>query len=466
MRRFVIFSILSYFRFLARLSIKRHNPVIIGIAGSVGKSSTRNALLSILEDYFSAKAIGNSETGIPLGILGIVPDSYSIFSWLKMIAKAPLGLNYLKNSQYLVVEMGIDEPDPPKNMEFLLSIIQPTIAISLNVSVSGATPSHAMQFEKLLKGKNVLDKHEYLLEAIAEEDTKIIRKSSCKIGIYNIDDLYIQKLLVPFEKQHPETKLYTFGKSRENDISYQKHEISLHGTTFYLNIKQHGKNQKIELKFENMLLPKEYQEVFASSILAALQTNLTLPQINKSLTKNFISPKGRSSMFSGINNTVIIDSSYNASRASVVAFLDMVKQLKNETKREVVMLFGDMRELGTESEIEHKEVAKYMIGIVDYLYVVGPQTKEYVFSYFEGSNKLKSLKWFETAHDAGLFLKSNLQENAIVLVKGSQNTIYLEEAIKYILLNKEDANKLCRQSPYWMGIKNKQLYWQPNKLVS
>jgi UDP-N-acetylmuramoyl-tripeptide--D-alanyl-D-alanine ligase len=460
MRRLIVRTILYYFRFLAKLSLKRHKPIIIGIAGSVGKTTCRNALLAILIDHYSVKAIGNSETGVPLGILGIIPKEFSPLEWVKIIIKAPFGINHIKNTKYLIVEMGIDEPYPPKNMSYLLSILHPDIAISLNVSVFGATPSHAMQFEKLLRGKNVLDVHEYLLEAIANEDTKIIRESGCKIGIYNIDDLYIQKLLIPFEKSHLETKIFTFGKSRENDVSYLKHEVGLDGTIFQMNIKIDGKNHKVELRFSNMLLPKEYQEIFGASILAALQTDISLEEICNSLVDNFISPKGRASMFAGINNTVLIDSSYNASRASMVAFLDMAKQIKVQTKRDLVVLFGDMRELGSESEAEHKQVASHMKDIVDYLFLVGTQTKEYIYPYFEGKGMLKELKWFETSHDAGIYLKSNLPKNSLVLIKGSQNTIYLEEAIKYILLNKEDMQFLSRQGEYWNRVKNKQLYWQ------
>jgi len=50
-------------------------------------------------------------------------------------------------------------------------------------------------------------------------------------------------------------------------------------------------------------------------------------------------------------------------------------------------------------------------------------------------------------------LKDNIPQNSLVLVKGSQNTIFLEEAIKYLLKDKEDEKKLCRQDDYWLKIK-------------
>ena len=56
---------------------------------------------------------------------------------------------------------------------------------------------------------------------------------------------------------------------------------------------------------------------------------------------------------------------------------------------------------------------------------------------------------------AGEFVRTVTEDKAVILVKGSQNTIYLEEAVKYLLKNKADESKLCRQSEYWSGVKKK-----------
>lgn len=146
LRGFAIWFILNYLKFWAKLALFFHKPYIIGIAGSAGKSSARNALLAVLKDYKRVKAVtGNSETGVPLGLLGIDLKGYSPSDWKEALLKAPRGLNTLKNIDYLIVEMGIDDPNPPKNMEYLLSIVKPDLAISLNV----AGP-HLQQFEKTL----------------------------------------------------------------------------------------------------------------------------------------------------------------------------------------------------------------------------------------------------------------------------------------------------------------------------
>jgi UDP-N-acetylmuramoyl-tripeptide--D-alanyl-D-alanine ligase len=475
MKSILISFILFYLRFFAKRALKMHTPTVIGITGSVGKSSVRNAVYVILKEHFPTKIVkGNSETGLPLGILGLELHSLgfetlfaSLLDWLRIFLLAPFSIRNLVGTKYLVVEMGIDDPYPPKNMEYLLSIIKPHIAVFLNV-----TPVHTMQFEKLLsedqkKSFTEEQKLHFLLDKIAAEKAKIITQSGCSVAIINGDD---KRVILACPESDPERAslarmTLTFGKEKNNTISYSKAATSVDGISFSYKTDK----ETIELKFPHFLFPKQYQQTFAATILVAKQTGLTNQQITDTITKHFHMPLGRSSMFDGINSSVIIDSSYNASRTAVEAFLDMVKELKTQTKREVVFVFGDMRELGNETASEHEKVAKKIIGIVDYLYCVGPLTQEYVLQVVDeySSNEVRSsslrqpadrtikdLRWFANAKYAGEYLAAHMPEKSIVLVKGSQNTIFLEETIKYILKNKADQKNLCRQDDFWMHKKN------------
>lgn len=450
MKQFLANTTLSYLRFWARKALLKHHPTIIGIAGSVGKSSTRSAVTAVLKDHFATKSVGNSETGIPLGILGMKPESYSKAEWLKMCLKAPSRIDYLTGTTYLIAEMGIDEPDPPKNMEYLLTILQPDIAVSLNVSAT-----HSLQFDKTLRLRSGQASEEerlkLVIQNIAREDTKIITESTCKAGIYNADDVYVSDQI---KDRKLSAELLTFGTKNTCDISYGLYRVSLRGSSFDYFIKLNNKRQEFNLTFPHYVLPREYREVFAAAVLVALKTGLTLDQIKTSLEKNYELPKGRASILKGINGSIIFDSTYNASKASTSAFLDLVDTLKKETNRPIVFIFGDMRELGKESAIEHREVAKKLIGIVDYLYLVGPMTREYVLPTIQQNEKhFKEMRWFDTSVRAGEYIKDNLPKDAIILAKGSQNTIYLEEAVKMLLNDKKDVAKLCRQSNYWGNAK-------------
>lgn len=444
MKRILSSFLLSYLRFFAKRAINKHQPTIIGIAGSVGKSSTRNALYALLQEYFPTKMIyGNSETGIPLGILGITQHGFSPIDWILSIVKAPVGIGYLRGSKYLLVEMGIDDPYPPKNMEYLLTIIKPDIALSLNVSAT-----HTEQFEKVITNTQSFSSDQerlsFLIQAIADEDTKIITQSHCKLGIYNADNTYLTKSL----KSFTQTDLETFGKAKDNTIYYKDYVVSLKGTKY--SFMSSGEEITISLPF---ILPKEYQELFAAVILVGKKVGLSKDNISQALEKNFDMPKGRGSIFSGIHNSILIDSSYNASKDAVEAFLSLVRELKKQTKKNIIFLFGDMRELGDESKIEHELVSKEILTSVDTLYCVGPQTKKYVLPVIESSGKQINHKWFATAIDAGEYLSQNIPDGSIILIKGSQNTIFLEEALPFILQNNKDIPKLCRQDAYWLTTK-------------
>lgn len=440
MKNIAVWGVLYYLRFFARLALKNHKPTVIGIAGSVGKSSTRNALFAVLSEYFPTKVIfGNSETGVPLGILGIKIKGFEKKDWFNVLTKVPFGTNYIQNTKYIIVEMGIDDPEPPKNMEYLLTIVQPDIAVDLN-----ATATHTMQFEKLLKGKQVANPYAFLQEKIAEEDGKIITRSGCKVGIYNADDPYVKKVIV--DAALSTTELLPFGKDQKNSISYDMYEVDLEKTTFIFRLEK----EKLTLTFKGVVLPEAYFSVFAPVILIGKELGLSLEHIKKSLETNYQLPKGRASLLAGVKKSVIIDSSYNSSKAAVIEFLVLCERLKRKTKRNVVFLMGDMRELGGEARHEHEELLPLIHEVVDYLYCVGPLTIEYILPHIKvGKDGLKEAKWFENSGKAGEYLKEHMPENALILVKGSQNTIFLEEGIKEFLADKKDVNKLCRQEKYW-----------------
>lgn len=454
MRQVAITCILSYLRFIAKLALNRHKPLIIGVAGSVGKSSTRNALYAMLKDVAPTKMIGNSETGIPLGILGITPNGYSVHNWALMLRDALKGIDYLKGTTYLIAEMGIDEPYPPKNMAYLLTILKPNIAISLNVNAT-----HTEQFEKVLEEPSTpkltteREKYRYILERIAADDTKIITESGCDVGIYNADDEYVSRAI-----QHSNinpSNLLTFGEGKKHTISYLDQSSTLEGSTFRFLLKSEQAEEKISLTFKKQLFPAEYQELFAATILVGKHLGLSNTQITTNLEKNYTLPKGRSSMLAGINDSVIIDSSYNASKPAMFAFLQLLAQLGLKHRKKKVLVMGDMRELGHEAKMEHEEVAEMISESVDYLYCIGPLTKQFVIPYLEKKNEkvTKEIMWFPSSIEAGKYLAEHLPSNSIVLVKGSQNTLYLEEAIKYLLKNKDNEKNLCRQEPYWLETK-------------
>lgn len=454
MRELIVWSVLWYLRAIAKLSLFINKPYVIGIAGSAGKSSAKLALYAVIKDYHPTKALfGNSETGIPLSILGIDISGYSARDWAKALAKCWLGIFYIRKYKYLIIEMGIDDPNPPKNMSYLLSVVKPDMAISLNVS-----GPHLMQFEKVLKNasENITSspdkRYEYILKCMAEEDTKIITKSNCKVGIYNSDNQYVREAVK--SKNLPNTKLLSFGMRKENSVSYGRYDINLKRTKFSYIIG--GKDLEIYVK--GFILPEVYKETFASIILSCHELGLTITQIKTSLENNFKLPEGRATILNGIKNSIIIDSTYNAPKPAVLSFLNMLHELGQKTGRPTIAVIGDMRELGNESEREHKEVAERLLKTASEVYCVGPLTSEFIIPIIKkniGNKEVKTerVEWYKNSAQLALHLKETLPKNSIILVKGSQNEIFLEEAIKFLLENSNDAKLLTRQEDYWMKAK-------------
>lgn len=449
MKALGLWCVVIYLRFWAHIALKIHKPFIIGIAGSTGKSSTKYLISGILKEHFKTKMLyGNSETGIPLSILNADPKGFSPISWLILLLKAPLGVFALKNFTYMILEMGIDDPYPPKNMDYLLTVLRPDIAISMNISAT-----HTMQFEKVLPKKDLTEEErmDFLLNAIAQEDTKIITKSSAQVAIINADDKYIQNVLRSKDLQ---LKLLTFGQRLNNNLSYEEYRVHVDQTIFSYEYRNSNQSKKFILTIKNYVLPLAYREVFAAAALACLELGLDLKIIKRDIEKNFSLLPGRGRTLQGINNTLIIDSSYNG--YSMETFIELLKEIKQQTRSRVAFLFGDIRELGGLAQVEHEVIAKKLCGVVDSLYCVGELTKKYVIPYVEKqSTKPHEIKHFQTSEEAGKYLQDTIQADTILLVKGSQNTIFLEEAIKYILENKKDERFLCRQEEFWMEIKEK-----------
>src|SRR5258706_13918145 len=189
MKHILVNLALAYLRIAARIQLAKVKPKIIGIAGSSGKSSLVQLAYGMLSEKFTAKqSLGkNSETGLPLDILDIHMTGFGILNWLVAFLKVPRQLlTNWKTYEYYIAEMGIDSPVEPKNMSYLLSFLDPQIAVVPNVSLE-----HSVYFEPYIDEIDPLLKSEKILELTAREETMLLTNLSKEgSAILNIDDMH------------------------------------------------------------------------------------------------------------------------------------------------------------------------------------------------------------------------------------------------------------------------------------
>jgi UDP-N-acetylmuramyl pentapeptide synthase len=453
LRKIFVWKFLLYLNLWAKIALLIHRPTIIGIAGAVGKSTGKLAISSILAGSAPTRSIdGNSETGIPLGILGISYGNYGILDWIKAVFMAPVHIFSLQGLTYLIVEYGIDGPKAPKNMNYLLSIVTPDIAILLNES-----PAHVGNYESVLPQKEPLSQEEKLKRIVAfmtADDGLLLTAKTVTCPIVNADDTHIMAFA---EKHLIRGRYYTVGVDQGNDVVTLDSYPSIDGTEFSFAIHTHQIKETVHFKINGFLLPKESAAVLGAAMVTGIHVGIPLETIIERLTTTFSLPPGRGTILSGKNESIILDSSYNASSASVLSFVSLLGEMKKETKRPTVFVFGDMKELGEYAPMEHNLVAKTLPGIVDHLILVGPKLQHLVLPYAEKRKaQFKTISWFANSLEAGKYLDSMLPKNALILVKGSQ---LLEEAIKLILANPKDKKRLCRQDTFWESSKRARNQW-------
>jgi UDP-N-acetylmuramoyl-tripeptide--D-alanyl-D-alanine ligase len=437
-RKLITDLILSYLRISAKIQLAKIRPEIIGVTGSAGKTSTAYAIKTILASKYKIKLSekANSETGIPLSLLGLNPNDYSIRDWIRLLTLCPIKLltNWEKYDKY-IAEMGVDSPDQPKNMSYLLRIIRPKIGVFLN-----ALPVHTQFFDHLTKEIDPQKREMYLREVIAKEKGKLIL-SLPKDGyaILNVDDPFVNRF-----STKTIAKPISFGR-KAKDFVLVGITNNLKGFTckFFHEDKVH------EIKIKDQILSDDYGYTFLAAVAVGYVENIPIPHCIHDLEEHFHLPPGRMSLIPGIKGTIIIDSSYNASKPTMTSTLNVLKSISRKKK---IAVIGDMRELGEEAKLAHEEVAKVAIGAADVIITVGPLMEKYFVPEVirQGFPKGK-IHFFRSSRKVGEWIKRNIVNGGeVILIKGSQNTIFLERVVEELMKNSQVSEELlCRRGSFW-----------------
>lgn len=424
--------ILYILKILARAMLARYKPKIIGVTGSVGKTGTKDAIHCVLAAKFKVRKSEksyNNEIGLPLTVLGISSSGKNIFGWLFQLLKALARLVYTNYPEILVLEMGVDKP---KDMDYLLKIIKPDVAVLTSV---GEIPVHVENFthrESLLKEKAKL--------ALAVPKHGFI--------VYDNDSpdwpLFLEKA---------RAGVMTFGFVNSADIKIHSLERRLAGGEEFA--KPLGIAFKIEYKGNTV--PFRIDNVFAdagaylagAACAVGVIFEMNLIEISSAFS-HYAPPRGRMNLLDGIKGSLILDDTYNSSPSSLRSALDTLRILP--AKRKIAVL-GDMLELGEYSESAHRSAGRQAAKICDTVFAVGVRMGflRYELS-AHGFKEGENLFYFESSEPAGFELKNIVKEGDLILVKGSQG-MRMEKAVKEIIARPEKAKDLLvRQENAWLKI--------------
>jgi UDP-N-acetylmuramyl pentapeptide synthase len=357
----------------------------------------------------------NGEYGLPLTIINTKTGGKNPLLWCKIffIACCRIFQSYPK---YLVLEYGIDHPG---EMDYLLSIAIPDVAI-----ITEVMPNHLEQF-----GTFELYRHEKL---------KFVQKS---------EHLIVHDSL----REFIERDAVFYGRWAMSDIDAS--HIEIHTGWTQAMIHMHKESFPLflpvfwEFQIDNIL------PIYAlADILGCDRENVAL------YARDFHPDSWRSWILKGIWNSLIIDGSYNGGYTSIHAGIVSMRSFLHSHK--IIFLLGDMRELWDQSLSLHQKLGEEILQIFPRessisFFLVGPSMQQYVQPIIAPHFPTQVFLSSQEAGKSIYALLSQKTENTetMIYVKWSQNTIFLEEAIKYFLSQKSDNIKLCRQSNEWMAKK-------------
>ncbi len=421
--KYIITAIIEY---EAKLVLRKYKPKIIAITGSVGKTSTKDAIFAVVEKSLLARKSEksfNSEIGMPLTILNCDNAWSNPFHWFYNITKG-LSLILVRNHypKWLVLEVGAGKPG---DILRATRLITPDVVVFTAFS---AVPVHVEFFKSV--------------EALFDEKANLVRVlKPTGMLILNAD---VERVLSLRDKTKAKCITYGFGENamfRATNMHIAYEDGRPVGTTF-------------KFEYDGNVFPVVVGGVIGVqpiySTLAALSLGVYLKQNIIDMIgaiEDYNSPPGRMRVVPGLKGSTIIDDTYNASPIASEAAVDVLTDIKTKGKK--IAVLGDMLELGKFTEEEHKKLGAQVGRVADLLLVVGPRSKYIVDGALESNMSEKNIIEFDNSRLAGKYLEGVIGEGDIILVKGSQS-MRMERTVEEIMAHPEDASSvLVRQEDEW-----------------
>ncbi|MBO5954054.1 MAG: UDP-N-acetylmuramoyl-tripeptide--D-alanyl-D-alanine ligase [Oscillospiraceae bacterium] len=348
---------------IARQERKRIGMKVVGVTGSVGKSTTKEMIACVLDGSYRVEKTPvnqNNDIGMPMAILSMRQDT--------QVAVLEMGMNHFREIAYLS------------------SIAQPDVAVIVNIGT--------MHIEHLGNREGILQAKMEILEGMCEGGTVILNGD---------DDLLWSKRELPHKKlayfAENNAQASVLGQNVEEEDGLIRFQVSSGNLTFPVELSLEGRH-------------------YVSDALAAVSVGIAMGvsaaniQERLSLFRNMA---GRQEIFSAKGCTVIKDC-YNAGPESMKAALTVLG--KKEGRR--VAVLGDMLELGVCTQAEHYRVGRIAAENADILIAYGPNGKRVISGALTGGMPEARAMAFEDRDLASATLKRIVKPGDVLLFKGSR----------------------------------------------
>jgi UDP-N-acetylmuramyl pentapeptide synthase len=309
--------------FLARLFLRRFKPRIVAVTGSVGKTSTKEAIEVVLRKKYKVRASQanyNNEIGVPLAIIGEFSAGRSVIGWTGVFFKALFKLSSNNYPEILVLEMGADKPG---DIGYLCDMVG-----KLEVGVITNIGTSHLQFFS--------DQAE-----LAKEKLTLIRKlKGDALAVLNFDSPKIYE-----GRTTTKAQVLGIGFHPAADVKVTDFQLINASDVWGANFKVHYKGTVVPFFIPNGLgKPAVYAALAATGV--GLHFGLNLVEVSEAL-KTFQPPPGRLRLIKGIKRTTILDDTYNSAPASVIAALEVLDQIAPARK---IAALGAMAELARQKQ--------------------------------------------------------------------------------------------------------------------
>ena len=374
----IVNNVVEALQKLATYKRSLYNIPVIGVTGSVGKTSTKDIIASVMSrKYKTLKTDGNhnNEIGLPLTILN------------------------LRDHEAAVIEMGMSALG---EISLLTNIAKPTTAV---ITIIGS--SH---IGELGSRENILKAKLEILEGLDSKGSLIINNDNDLLHKWN-------------EENTDNHKHITYGIENKSNIMAQNIKVEKESSSF--DIIYEGKTYTVTV-------PVGGQHFIYNSLCAicvGIEYGIEIEEIIKGISE-FKLTKRRMEVIKNSDNIIIINDSYNASYESMKAALEYVSKVDASKK---IAVLGDVLELGEFSKQMHENIGEEVVkNNIDILITVGEEAKNISNKALElGMNK-ESIYYLERNDKAVNLIKNIAKQGDIVLVKAS-NGMHFDEIVEKIL---------------------------------